>query len=144
MSLLTISTARLNFSLSSSVGCTSLVPPPHPDGPPLYQSRSSLCHAMLVSNPYMSSLPGGNSVGIDFRMLCSSSTRAVLSVSESVRETDFGAASWSSGVPLGRRAEAMRICVCGADLVNVCIALGVGGAKPPVMPVRESYNHRLH
>lgn len=28
----------------------------------------------------------------------------------------------------------MRMCVCGLDLVNVWIALGVGGAKPPVIP----------
>lgn len=46
---------------------------------------------MLVSNPYMSSLPEGTSVGMVLRMPCNSSTRET--VCSSTELIDFGTAS---------------------------------------------------
>jgi hypothetical protein len=47
----TISTALLNFFLSSSLAWTVLLPLTHPAGPPFIHSRSSLPHMILVSIP---------------------------------------------------------------------------------------------
>ena len=48
-------------------------------------------------------------------------------------ESVFGTASCRCGVPSGRTADVIAN-VSGVVVVIVQIALGVGGAKPPVMP----------
>lgn len=99
------------------MGCTVLTPPLHPCGPPLIHSKSLLNQAMLVSRPYMSSLPWGSSVGIAMRMRCNSSTReAVWSSSELI---DFGTASCNPGVPSVRVADLMRSSVLFKGCVMV-------------------------
>ena len=50
-SVVTISTALLNFAFCSSVGWVELVPPPQPSGAPFIHCNSSLPQAMLVSRP---------------------------------------------------------------------------------------------
>ena len=134
-SWLTISTARRNFALSSSVACTPLSPPPHPCGPPFIHMRSSLPYAILVSRPYISWLPGGDSTGSDFKMECNSSTR---SFDDWSWASFFGAASWREGVPSGLTAEVMKRSGDVVLAVIVWIALGVGGANPPVIPVSHN------
>ena len=53
------------------------------------------------------------------------------------RDNDLGAASWRSGVPISRTADAMLSLGDGCWMaVRVCTALGVGGANPPVIPRR--------
>ena len=51
-------------------------------------------------------------------------------------EMDLGTASWREGVPLGRTALVMLSRFWVGMPVIVTISLGVGGAKPPVMPAR--------
>jgi hypothetical protein len=48
---------------------------------------------------------------------------------------DFGRASWREGVPSGRTKEVTARVLAAGSAVIVWTALGVGGAKPPVIPV---------
>lgn len=83
----------------------------------------------------MSSLPGGNSVGRVLRMPCNSSTReAVCSSSELI---DLGSASCKFGVPSGRIADEMLRWGWFKGCVMVTMRLGVGGANPPWMPIKN-------
>lgn len=80
----------------------------------------------------MSSLPGGFSVGNFFKMSWSSSTRET--VPASLELICLGTASCREGVPSGRTAEVMVSVSWFKGCVTVKTKLGVGGAKPPVIP----------
>lgn len=56
-------------------------------------------------------------------------------------EMDFGTASCNEGVPLGRTAAVMLRRFWVGMPVMVTIWLGVGGAKPPVMPAVVRHDH---
>ena len=53
-------------------------------------------------------------------------------------ESDLGSASCRDGVPSGRIADVMARSALSGVPVTVKIASGVGGAKPPVMPVAQT------
>ena len=81
----------------------------------------------------MSSLPGGISVGMALRMLCNSSTREVVCSSSELM--DFGRAACNPGVPSVRMEDLMRSWVLFRGRSMVYMAVGVGGANPPVIPI---------
>jgi len=61
-----------------------------------------------------------------------SSTREAVSLSSEL--IDFGTASCNPGVPSGRMEDEMLRLVWFKGRMKVWMALGVGGANPPVIP----------
>ena len=83
----------------------------------------------------MSSLPGGDSVGMVLRMPYNSSTRATVCLSSAL--IFFGNSSCKFGVPCWRVEDAMEISPLFKGNVTVWMAFGVGGANPPVIPIKN-------
>ena len=83
----------------------------------------------------MSSLPGGDSVGMVLRMPYNSSTRATVCLSSAL--IFFGNSSCKFGVPCVRMEDAMEISPLFKGNVTVWMAFGVGGANPPVIPIKK-------
>ncbi len=81
----------------------------------------------------MSSEAGGYSVGMVFKMPWSSCIRD--SVCWSSALICLSEASCKLAWPLGRVDDATARALLSDDFVMVWIAFGVGGAKPPIIPV---------
>lgn len=69
-----------------------------------------------------------------------SSTREAVCLSSEL--IDFEAAACSPGVPSGRIADEMVRAFVSKSCVMVWIALGVGGANPPVIPVKTIVDYK--
>jgi hypothetical protein len=72
------------------------------------------------------------------RMPCNSSTREAVCLSSEL--INFGAAAACNwGIPSGRMADEMVRDFAFKGCVMVWMALGVGGANPPAIPIETSY-----
>ena len=81
----------------------------------------------------MSSDPGGDSVGMVLRMVYNSSRRDAVCCSLDL--ISFSGSSDRSEAPFVRIAEVIMRVLELSGWVIVWIALGVGGTKPPMIPV---------